>query len=38
MAGYGAFHKQYPKISENISGEVINKFKRSIEWHCSDCK
>ena len=34
----GAFNKQYPKKSENISREVINEFKRSIGWHCSDCK
>ena len=23
---------------ENIPGDVINKFKGSMQWHCSDCK
>ena len=26
------------KKNKNIFRDVINKFTRSMEWHCSDCK
>ena len=38
MAEYDVFQKSYRKKSENIFRELINKFKRSMEWHCSDYK
>ena len=36
------YHIKNPELSmadcENISGDVINKFKGSMQWQCSDCK
>ena len=36
------YHIKNPDLSmadcENIPGDVINKFKGSMQWHCSDCK
>ena len=38
MAECDTCHNWYHRNCENIPPDVFDKFKGSVEWHCSDCK
>ena len=38
MAECDTCHTWYHRKCENIPRDVFNKFKGSVEWHCSNCK
>ena len=38
MAECDTCHTSYHKKCENIPHNMFNKFKGSVEWHCSNCK